>query len=184
MEIKKFTPATKKEIEMIYEMYEGLIKKVAAPILCDETLMEDCLHNVILKLASVLDRVGELGSNRAKTFIIVVARNSAIDMAKKRVREICVDEEDEANEAIFDEGCCDSYFIDKNGFSPEMNAYMSHLKEKERDVLILRYTYDLKYESIAKILGESKSAVEQRVCRARKKIEAMIIADGGEENHG
>ena len=40
MEIKKFTPTTKKEIEMIYEMYEGLIKKVTAPILCDEALTE------------------------------------------------------------------------------------------------------------------------------------------------
>lgn len=28
MEIKKFSPTTKKEIEMIYEMYEGLIKKL------------------------------------------------------------------------------------------------------------------------------------------------------------
>lgn len=184
MEIKKFTPTTKKEIEMIYEMYEGLIKKVTAPILCDEALTEDCLHEVILRLATVLDRVGELGSKRAKTFIIVVARHLALDMRKKKIREICVDEEDESNEVIFDEGICDNYFIDENGFSPEMNAYMSQLSEKDRHILVLRYTYDLPYEIIARVLGVKKNAAEQRVCRARKKIEAMIMADGGEENHG
>lgn len=184
MEIKKFSPTTKKEIEMIYEMYEGLIKKVTAPILCDAALTEDCLHEVILRLASVLDRVGELGSKRAKAFIIVVARHLALDMRKKRIREICVDEEDENNEVIFDEGIYDSYFIDENGFSPEMNAYMSRLQEKDRHLLLLRYTYDLPYESIAKILGENKNALEQRVCRARKKLEKMIMADRGKEKHG
>ncbi len=184
MEIKKFTPGTKKEIEMIYEMYEGLIKKVTAPILCDDALTEDCLHEVILRLASVLDRVGELGSKRAKAFIIVVARHLALDMRKKRIWEICVDEEDENNETIFDEGIYDSYFIDENGFSPEMNAYMSRLQEKDQHLLLLRYTYDLPYESIAKILGENKNALEQRVCRARKKLEKMIMADRGKEKHG
>lgn len=169
---------------MIYEMYEGLIKKVTAPILCDAALTEDCLHEVILRLASVLDRVGELGSKRAKAFIIVVARHLALDMRKKRIREICVDEEDENNEVIFDEGIYDSYFIDENGFSPEMNAYMSRLQEKDRHLLLLRYTYDLPYESIAKILGENKNALEQRVCRARKKLEKMIMADRGKEKHG
>ena len=184
MEIKKFTPGTKKEIEMIYEMYEGLIKKVTAPILCDDALTEDCLHEVILWLAAVPERIGELGSRRTKTFIIVVARNLAIDMVKKKTREICVDEEDESNEAFFDEGICDSYFIDANGFSPEMNAYMSHLKEKDRYLLILRYTYDLPYESIARILGENKNALEQRVCRAKKKLEKMIMADRGKKENG
>lgn len=184
MEVKKFTPGTKKEIEMIYEMYEGLIKKVTAPILCDNALTEDCLHEVILRLAAVPERIGELGSRRTKTFIIVVARNIAIDMVKKKSREICVDEEDESNEAFFEEGSYDSYFIDENGFSPEMNAYMSRLQEKDRHLLLLRYTYDLPYESIAKILGENKNALEQRVCRARKKLEKMIMADRGKEKHG
>lgn len=184
MEIKKFSPTTKKEIEMIYEMYEGLIKKVTAPILCDEALTEDCLHEVILRLATVLDRVGELGSKRAKTFIIVVARHLALDMRKKKIREICVDEEDESNEVIFDEGIYDSYFIDENGFSPEMNAYMNQLNEKDRHILVLRYTYDLPYASIARVLGVKKNAAEQRVCRARKKLEEMITADRGEDNHG
>lgn len=184
MEVKKFTPGTKKEIEMIYEMYEGLIKKVTAPILCDNALTEDCLHEVILRLAAVPERIGELGSRRTKTFIIVVARNIAIDMVKKKSREICVDEEDESNEAFFEEGSYDSYFIDENGFSPEMNAYMSHLNAKDRYALILRYTYDLKYESTAKVMGANKNAVEQRVCRARKKLEEMIVADRGKKENG
>ena len=105
-------------------------------------------------------------------------------MVKKKSREICVDEEDESNEAFFEEGSYDSYFIDENGFSPEMNAYMSHLNVKDRYALILRYTYDLKYESIAKVMGANKNAVEQRVCRARKKLEEMIVADRGKKENG
>lgn len=185
MEIKKFTPRTKKEIEMIYEMYEGLIKRVTTPILGDAALAEDCLHEVILRLASVLDRVGELGSKRAKTFIIVVARHLALDMLKKKIREICVDEEDESNEAIFDpEGTYDKYFIDENGFSEEMREYLGRLSEQDRHALILRYTFDLPYESIARTLGIKKNAVEQRVCRARKKLEKMIMTDRGKEENG
>lgn len=94
-----------------------------------------------------------MGSKRAKAFIIVVARHLALDMRKKRIREICVDEEDENNEVIFDEGIYDSYFIDENGFSPEMNAYMSRLQEKDRHLLLLRYTYDLPYESHCENFG-------------------------------
>ena len=174
MEIKKFTPRTKKEIEMIYEMYEGLIKRVTTPILGDAALAE-----------AVLDRVGELGSKRAKTFIIVVARHLALDMLKKKIREICVDEEDESNEAIFDpEGTYDKYFIDENGFSEEMREYLGRLSEQDRHALILRYTFDLPYESIARTLGIKKNAVEQRVCRARKKLEKMIMTDRGKEENG
>ena len=42
----------------------------------------------------------------------------------------------------------------------------------------------MKYESIAKVMGANKNAVEQRVCRARKKLEEMIVADRGKKENG
>lgn len=175
---ERLTPRKREEVELLYEAYSKRIKLIAASILHDEALVEDCLHNVILRLSPVLYRVGEIGSQEADAFIVTVTRHLAIDMKKKKDRELCVREEDKSGEYLFDgEGVCDEYFIDENGFSEELHEYIEDCSSKERMTLVLRYAYDMSYAEIAELLGESRCAVEQRVCRTRKKLKKMMISE-------
>lgn len=181
MDIQRMTPTGQENIKRIYLRYEKLIKSVAAPILQDKELTEDCLQELILKLSSFPDRVSEIDSPETKAFIIVVAKNIAKDMKKRRRRELCVDSEAEESELLFSESVQDSYFMDENGFSEEIHGFLDSLQEKERDAVILRYSYDLPYAQIAEILGEKKNTVEQRVSRIRKRLVRMIESEKGGE---
>lgn len=177
-ELKKLMSQNREEIALLYEAYGKRIKKIASSILHDEALAEDCLHNVILRISSVLYRVGEIGSQEAEAFIVTVSRHMALDMKKKKDRELCVREEDKNGEYLFDkEAVCDRYFVDENGFSEEINEYIKDCSGKERMTLVLRYAYDMTYAEIAELLGESRYAVEQRACRTRKKLKKLMISE-------
>lgn len=181
MEIKKMTPQNQEDVARIYETYEKMIRKIAVSILHDGALSEDCLHEVILRLTVVLNRIGDVGSAEAKAFITVITRNLAIDMKKKKSRELCIPQN--SKEAyVFEEKVYDTYFVDENGFSEEMRCYMNGLRKEEKEALVLRYTYGLPYAEIAKLLGDKRGAIEQRVCRARKKLGKMIMADYNSNN--
>lgn len=51
METKTFTLQMQENAEYIFERYKGLIYKIARDILDDSLLAEDCLQEVVLKLA-------------------------------------------------------------------------------------------------------------------------------------
>ena len=59
MNLTKFDRHTRREMEKIYKMYHLAVKYKALSILKDEALAEDCMHEVMLKIAANLDNLGE-----------------------------------------------------------------------------------------------------------------------------
>lgn len=84
MDFAKFTPRIRKEITILFKMYSKAIKAIANEILNDEALADDCLQEVMLKLAKNLDNIGEYGSPQAKAYIFRITKNQAIDIWRKR----------------------------------------------------------------------------------------------------
>lgn len=171
---EKFTVQNREEIARIYEMYGEIIKQIAFGIIRDEGMAEDCLHDVIVRLATVLPRPEAIESVETKCFIAVVTRHRAIDLRKKKSRELCTDSENERKNRLSEISVYDDYFVDQNGFSEEMQHYLERFSKKEQTTIILKYIYGMKYAEIAVQMGESKSAIEQRVCRMRKRLQIMI----------
>ena len=66
MIFEKFTVGMRKETEILYRMYGKTIRAIAYQYLKDEDLAEDCLQEVMLRLSTVLDRIGAYGSPEAK----------------------------------------------------------------------------------------------------------------------
>ena len=86
MIFEKFTVGMRKETEILYRMYGKTIRAIAYQYLKDEDLAEDCLQEVMLRLSTVLDRIGAYGSPEAKGYINAIARNTAIDMRRAHQR--------------------------------------------------------------------------------------------------
>ena len=63
MDFVKFTPGTRKKITILFKMYGSTIKATANQILNDETLAEDCLQEVMLKLAKNPQNIGAYSSH-------------------------------------------------------------------------------------------------------------------------
>lgn len=87
MNLKKFTPHVRREMEIIFTMYNRAVKYKALSILKDEALAEDCMQDVMLIISRNLDKLDEYGSQRARGFIMTITHNHAIDMYRKRKHE-------------------------------------------------------------------------------------------------
>ena len=74
MIFEKFTVGMRKETEILYRIYGKTIRAIAYQYLKDEDLAEDCLQEVMLRLSTVLDRIGAYGSPEAKGYINAIAR--------------------------------------------------------------------------------------------------------------
>ncbi len=176
MIFEKFTVGMRKETEILYRMYGSTIRATAKHYLGDDALAEDCTQEVMLRLSTVLDRIGEYGSDRAKTFIYEITKNAALDMLDKQKHAMGI--LDKATDLARERGWKseDRYFVE-NGLSAEMNAYLGRLKEKDRTIILMHYVMGMRFDEIAKMLGMRKEAVMQRASRTRKTIELMILQD-------
>ena len=170
MVFEKFTVGMRKETEILYRMYSGAIRATAKLYLNDDGLAEDCVQEVML------ERIGEYGSARARTYIYEITKNAALDMLDKQKHAMGI--LNKAADLVREQGCMaeDRYFVE-NGLSAEMNDYLRRLKAKDRAIILLHYGEGLRFEEIAKMLGMSKEAAMQRASRTRKTIELMILRD-------
>ena len=69
MIFEKFTVGMRKETEILYRMYGKPIRAIAYQYLKDEDLAEDCLQEVMLRLSTVLDRIGAYGSQIGRAHV-------------------------------------------------------------------------------------------------------------------
>ena len=99
------------------------------------------------------------------TWLCTIARNSMIDHIRKSHKDkiIALDETCEAGEIDKE--------LEKIEDDTEQRVFeiLSHLKSEERELLSLRYTMEMDYQQIGKILGIEAKAAAKRVERLLKK---------------
>jgi len=59
----------------------------------------------------------------------------------------------------------------------KLKSMIGNLSDEYREIIILRYYEDLKYEQIARILNISLSSVKIRLFRAKAELKKMIGSD-------
>lgn len=173
----------RKETEILYRMYGSAIRATARRYLMDDALAEDCTQEVMLRLSMVLDRIGEYGSKRARSFIYEITKNAALDMLDKQRHALGIqnNEVEIRCEEAAEPSCTDQYFV-KNGFSEEINTYLERLQSKDRTIILLYYAMGLRFDEIAKVMGMKPDTVMKRASRTRKALELMILQDREQED--
>ena len=67
-----------------YKQWRGLIYQVSFNILHDQYLAEDAVQNVFLAVLDQIPKLRKLGEGQSKGFAIVMARNKAVDILRKK----------------------------------------------------------------------------------------------------
>ncbi len=175
MEMTPFTPEMKRNAEELFMQYRGLICSIAYGILKDRALAEDCLQETVIRLAVQNDNTASADCQKPEAFVRTAARNISLDILRKRCREMPFEDsllEDMQREAS---GChTDTYFTEEYGFSKETSDCLNRMKDRDADLIILRVAYIMPYVTIAKLTGEKTNTVEQRFCRAKKKLAELL----------
>lgn len=163
------TEDNKGKFVILYEKYRYLMYKVARDVLGDNYLAEDAVQDAFIKIAKSMEKVGDVDSQETKRFLIIITKNSSIDIYRKRSvqmkREIFVDELEEKDEPLT--------YIDTDMDNSILDV-LKNLPVKYRDVFLLKYSSKLENKEIAELLEISEGNVRQRLARGKVIIQQAI----------
>lgn len=162
------------KIEKMYYKYRLTMYKEAFRILKDTGLAEDSVHQSFLKLMNNMKKIDTHEENKTKNLLIIIARNTAIDIYKKRLYlnqysnslDFEIDEDDEGPVDYVEPS---KIIIDKETIN-KLKMAIGELPEIYRDVLLLEKVYGNTREEIAELLNISYETTKKRSLRARKML--------------
>jgi RNA polymerase sigma-70 factor (ECF subfamily) len=157
----------KNKFELLYVTYIKLMFYVANRILNDERLAEDAVHQTFLKILENFDKVGEISCHKTKSYIVIMVRNTAINLYNQRKRRTTIPLEDV-------EYCITTETISVTEDLDHLARAVLKLPVIYKDVLTLKYVQEFSNEEIAKMLDISEAAVRKRLERAKRRLEEIL----------
>ena len=161
------TPEEKVRFEQIYMKYRGLMYRVAEDVLHNRQDAEDAVHNAFLKIIKKFSKFQNAPAKELAPQIVVIAKNEAISLRRKRKGAAPLEDWDglsEASEAVSD------YHALVDSFTRLPQTYRAVMEMK----LLLGYSDG----EIAAKLGLSKTAVSTRVSRGRQLLRDIVEREG------
>ncbi len=161
------------KLEVLYNNYKYTMLYVAKGILKDQDLAEDAVHKAFIKIIDNLEKIDDPICNKTKSFLVIIVRNTAIDMYNHRKKQ---------NVVTFDE----AYIVKEDFNSSPLELIISEesidsmvenidkLDVKYSDIILLKYFYEYSEKEIAKLLDISYENVRVRLHRGRKMIKEMM----------
>ena len=150
------TDEEKSKFEILYLKHRKVMMLEAKKYL-DEKLAEDAVHTAFVKIADNIKKVGDPADMKTRNFVVIITRNTALDMVRK------LDRETELSENLVETE--QTHLTD----SP-----LEKLPKTHRDVLILHYQYGYTIPETAKLLGLSRDAVYKRIERAKQELARIM----------
>lgn len=163
----------KDKFEQIYINYKGSMFKIANAILNDVGLAEDAVHQSFIKIMNNLHKIDDIFCNKTRAFIVIIVRNTATDMYRKRKKHNIIYLENMEKEPI-DENISPLGFVIAEESFELMKNNISKIPQIYSDVIVLRYINGFTNSEIAKILNISNGNVRVRLHRAKKMLLEII----------
>ena len=161
------TPEEKVKFEQIYLKYRGLMYQVADGVLHNCQDAEDAVHNAFLRIIRKFSRFQNIPAKDLAPQIVVIARNEAISLLRKRKDEAPLEDWeglDQPPESISDyHALVDSF---------------ARLPQTYRAVLEMKLLSGYSDKEIAAKLGLTKTAVSTRISRGRQLLRDIVEQEG------
>lgn len=157
--IKKLAHGDKTAFDAIYAETHSAVYYVALSVVRNRMLAEDVMQNVYLKIIRYAD--GFKADSNAKSWILTIAKNEALNLKKSRSRTEFVDAEE--NLALFGTENSDDYGL-------LIDTARHILSDEEFRILMLITACGYKRREIAKILNIPLSTVTWKYREALEKL--------------
>lgn len=164
--------------ETIFSRYEKVMLYSANKILGNISLSEDAVQDAFTSMVKHPERVLSIPIDDLKPYLIIVSENAARKLYNKRHKfnETPLEDAD-----LFEAGQEDTS-IEKISLSNIFN--MPRMTPEYRDIIVLKYYYDLDTKAIARALNISESNVRVRLTRARNLLRNIFELENGGTNNG
>lgn len=160
-------------IGQLSEKYGAYAHAVALRFVGSSQDAEECVNDALLDVWNAKN-IKEIRS--LKAFVATCVRRRAVDLlrranAEKRSQNLCV-LLSELSEV------CDAHTTESRyeakALGARLDAFVRALKQPDRNIFLLRYFYGMEIVEIAKRQHMSRSAVDNRLSRCRKKLSAHL----------
>lgn len=164
---------SRSKLEDLYTRYSRDMFKVAFRILDDYQLAQDAVQSAFINLIDNIDKIEEINCNRTRAFVVIIVRNIAINLYRKRKKQndMALDDIDEIlpdNRETVDEN-----IINEETFN-RIAAIIKELHPTYADVISLKYFYYYSDKEIGKLLNISPENVRIRLHRARQSLIKLL----------
>lgn len=171
-----------KDRDKVAEIYKGYSKTMlyaANYILKEIHLAEDAVSEAFIKIIDNLEKIDQVDSYRTRAFIMIIVRNTAIDMFRKQKKNQTVS----LNECNYDLGYEESAFdqFSVREACEKIGKGIAKLSKNYSDILYLKIEMDCSYEEMGKILGISRENAKMRLYRARKALKEELRKEREDE---
>lgn len=163
------TDAERQLFMELYNQYGNAMLRVAQRYFIGEPAMaEDAVQNAWLRVVEKFSRLQEIPCKKRGAYLVVVARNEAISLLRKRHQEI-----------PFDDDVMGEKFAFENDSTKDIIETILEMPETYRAVLEMRFIEDRSTKEIATALGLKETTVDVRIHRGR----ALLIKKLREEGY-
>ena len=159
------------KLEEAYRRYAKIMIYSAYKILGDMNLAEDAVQTSFEKIIKHPGKVQSIPMEELKPYLIVVSENTARRLYhdRNKIPETPLD-----NVQLFEPGQED-ISIEKLTLARVFN--LPKFSPQFRDVIILKYYYDMSTKEISRALGISPSNARARLSRARNLLRQLMQGD-------
>ena len=160
-------PDAHSKMEEIYHHYRHTMYAVAYGILNNQQDAEDAVQSAFVKIAEHISKIDEVLSPKAKSFVIIITENQAIDIYRRKQRH---------PQTLY----CDETMglqVEYTG-TVELAGCFAKLPARYREILLLRHRHGYSTREIAGILGLTLSNASKLEQRAKKKLEIICKEEG------
>ena len=152
---------------LLYEAHEKRLYAVALKVLRDPTRAEDAAQQTWLQVLRNWERINALDWDSAAQYLVVAARNAALDMLKKERWNTSMPED-------WDPPAPE----DGQGEYQRLVELIRSLPEAYRRVLELKFVEEETNQEIARRLGLKESTVSTKVQRGRRLLLDAMEQEG------
>ncbi len=158
-QMKKLSDGDSSAFESIYKKTQKAVYYTALSILRDRSLAEDVMQTTYLKVIKSARTYRE--GTDANAWIVRICRNEALNLKKKRGREVYLDERE--NEAVFGAEQTDDYGL-------LIDLARRTLPQDEFEVLILVAVVGYKRREVAELMNIPLSTATYKLNSATEKM--------------
>jgi RNA polymerase sigma-70 factor (ECF subfamily) len=163
---------------VLVERYVSPIYKFSYRYVRNGPDAEDVAQETFLRVWKNLKQFDQ--SKNFKTWLFAIAKNASLDSLKKRktLSFSSLGEEDDAVEAVLAPyvavADASDVTFDRSLLRKRFDAALGQLPERYRDVMVMRYTGNLKFREIAERLHEPIDTVKSRHRRGLALLRGMV----------
>lgn len=162
--------------EQIYQTYRGAMFGIAVAVLRDHHLAEDAVSEAFLKIAKNMNKISALDGQVRKDYIVILARNSALDLYRQRQKQGSVVDFLEELPDLTESRPMDERVFSQEGYDRLVRA-IHDLPVIYRDTMKLYYLFEHTAAEIAALMGVKENTVDARLSRGRKKLAEMLAKE-------